>query len=163
MHPSEALRRIKLSKNVLSNWKKYFDITRNEIEKQTVHRWEFQPEMKEIFATPLHMVDVLDDLEVARTIQEQFYAILGPELMKVTGDFQKIDEEKSKIKNLVLKLVNFPKDIFNENHKTSWTECYRRFNESIIGSDNGVKMLIEETFSESLTSSESAFDLLSNF
>jgi uncharacterized protein YnzC (UPF0291/DUF896 family) len=27
--------------NVLSNWKKQFDLTKNEIEKQTVHRWEF--------------------------------------------------------------------------------------------------------------------------
>jgi C4-type Zn-finger protein len=83
--------------------------------------------------------------------------------MKVTGDPQKIEEERSKINNQVQKLVNFNKDIFNENYKTSWKECFRRFNESIIGSDNGVKMLIEETFSESLTSSESAFDLLSNF
>jgi hypothetical protein len=55
--------------------------------------------MKEIFATPMHMVDVLTDLEEARKIQEQFYAILGPELMKVTGDPQVIDEEKAKIDN----------------------------------------------------------------
>jgi hypothetical protein len=109
------------------------------------------------------MVEVLDDLEKARSIQEQFFAILGPELMKVTGNATRIEDEKQKVVTQVQKLINFNKDIFNENQRLAWKECFRRFNESIISIDNAVKTLIEETFSDTLTSSEGAFDLLSNF
>jgi hypothetical protein len=43
------------------------------------------------------MVDVLNDLYSARIIQDQFYAILGPELMKVTGNPKRIDDEQVKV------------------------------------------------------------------
>ena len=84
-NPNEALNLIRLGKKVLSNWKAEFDKTRIEIEKQAVRRWDFQQQSKEIFATPLHMVNVLDDLEQALIIVMQFYAILSPELKAVTG------------------------------------------------------------------------------
>lgn len=109
------------------------------------------------------MVEVLDDLEKARVIQEQFFAILGPELMKVTGNATRIEDEKQKVVTQVQKLINFNKDIFNDSYKHTWKDCFKRFNESIISIDNAVKTLIEETFSDTLTSSEGAFDLLSNF
>lgn len=83
--------------------------------------------------------------------------------MKVTGDPKRIEDEKLKVNTQVQKLVNFNKDIFNDNYKNSWKDCFRRFNESIVSIDNAVKTLIEETFSDTLTSSEGAFDLLSNF
>lgn len=38
----EALKIIQSGKSVLANWQLEFARTRQEIEKQTVHRWEFQ-------------------------------------------------------------------------------------------------------------------------
>lgn len=64
-----------------------------------MRRWDFQQQQKEIFKTPLHMINVLSNLQEAHTVQQEFYAILSPELKAVTGSAKAIDEEKDKVLN----------------------------------------------------------------
>jgi len=91
--PQEAISIIQKGKSVLEKWKKEFETTRREIEaEQTVKRWDFQ-KIKDIFNCPIYMRQVLEDLEQACTIIQEFYAILGPDLKAVTGDAQPIDTE----------------------------------------------------------------------
>ena len=162
-NPNEALNLIRLGKKVLSNWKAEFDKTRIEIEKQAVRRWDFQQQSKEIFATPLHMVNVLDDLEQALIIVMQFYAILSPELKAVTGSAATIVAEQEKVNAQVTKLETFSKDVFSEQYKNSWVQQFDKFKESVNQIDTSVINLIQNTFKTQLTSSEGAFDLLDTF
>jgi hypothetical protein len=162
-NPHEAVRLIQQGKVVLTLWKHEFDKTRIEIEKQAVRRWDFQQQSKEIFATPLHMVEVLNDLEKAHIVGQEFFAILSPELKAVTGDAATIEAEKEKVDSQIAKLESFNKDVFNEKFKASWAQSFDKFYDSIGNIDNAVRTLIENTFRDQLNSSEGAFDLLSNF
>ena len=86
-----------------------------------MRRWDFQQQAKEIFATPLHMVEVLNDLEKAHIVVQEFFAILSPELKAVTGSAATIEAEKEKVDAQVSKLEQVNKDVFNEKFKASWT------------------------------------------
>ena len=66
--------------------------------------------------TPLYMKDVLDDLEKALIIVQEFYAILGPDLEAVTGSSETIEAEKEKVNDQVMKLESFPRDVFSEKY-----------------------------------------------
>lgn len=162
-NPHEAIKLIRQGKVVLQLWKSEFHKTRIEIEKQTVRRWDFQQQSKEIFATPTHMVEVLNDLEKAHIVVQEFFAILSPELKAVTGSAATIEAEKEKVDAQVQKLEQFNRDVFNEGCKTNWNNTFEKFNESVGGIDNTVRTLIENTFRDQLNSSEGAFDLLANF
>jgi hypothetical protein len=60
--PEDALKMIKQAIEVLNKWKKEFWATKKHIEdQQTVKKWDFQSQ-KEIFAAPIYMVQVLEDL-----------------------------------------------------------------------------------------------------
>ena len=45
------------------------------------------------------MKDVLEDLEKAQIIVQEFYAILGPDLKAVTGSAETIEAEKEKVQD----------------------------------------------------------------
>jgi hypothetical protein len=45
------------------------------------------------------MRNVLEDLEEACVIIQEFYAILGPDLKAVTGNAEQIDAENDKVKD----------------------------------------------------------------
>jgi len=109
------------------------------------------------------MVSVLSNLEEAHTVQQEFYAILSPELKAVTGSAKAIEEEKDKVVNQLSKLETFNKDVFNEQYKMGWNQLFEKFKESVNSIDTAVINLIQSTFTEKLTSSEGAFDLLDNF
>jgi dynein heavy chain len=111
------------------------------------------------------MKTVLDDLEDACIIIQEFFAILGPDLKAVTGDAEQIDAEKEKVKDLVKKLEAFPRDVFSDKpeNQMKWKTVFNEFNSQIKLSDGRVVDLIEKTFKEQLNSSEGAFDLLSKF
>jgi dynein heavy chain, axonemal len=95
--PQEAIALIQKAKAVLKKWKKEFDDTKRAIEEeQTVRRWDFQS-TKEIFNPPQYIITVLNDLEEAQIIKEEFISILGPDLKAVTGSSDIIDMETEKV------------------------------------------------------------------
>jgi len=97
--PEEAIMLIRKGKDVLKKWKSEFDLTRRNIESElTVRRWDFQS-TKDIFSTPIYMVRVLEDLESACIIIQEFNAILGSDLKAVTGIPDAIDLEAEKVKD----------------------------------------------------------------
>jgi len=108
---------------------------------------------------------VLEDLEQACIIIQEFYAILGPDLKAVTGNAEQIDAENEKVKDQVRKLEAFPRDVFSDKQENQlkWKTLFQDFNNSIKSIDQQVVHLIEKTFSEQLNSSEGAFNLLSKF
>jgi dynein heavy chain len=111
------------------------------------------------------MKTVLEDLEQACIIIQEFYAILGPDLKAVTGNAEQIDAENEKVKDQVRKLEAFPRDVFSDKQENQlkWKTLFQDFNNSIKSIDQQVVNLIEKTFSEQLNSSEGAFNLLSKF
>lgn len=109
------------------------------------------------------MRTVLDDLEQACIITQEFYAILGPDLKAVTGSADKIDTEAEKVKEQVKKLETFYTDVFSKQHEGQWKSRFTEFVSQIKQIDQYVVQLLEKTFSEQLNSSEGAFDLLSKF
>jgi len=111
------------------------------------------------------MRNVLEDLEQACIIIQEFYAILGPDLKAVTGNAEQIDAENEKVKDQVRKLEAFPRDVFSDKQENQlkWKTLFQDFNNSIKSIDQQVVHLIEKTFSEQLNSSEGAFNLLSKF
>jgi dynein heavy chain len=161
--PEEAIPIIKKGITVLKKWKKEFDDTKRAIEEeQTVRRWDFQS-TKDIFNPPMYMVTVLQDLEEACIITQEFYAILGPDLKAVTGSSEQIDLETEKVKDQVRKLEAFPRDVFSEKYSQMWKQTFENFKSQIYQIDSHVVALIDKTFSDRLNSSEGAFDLLSKF
>lgn len=91
--PQVALNIIRQGIDVLQKWRKEYFATKKDIEEQqTIKKWDFQTQ-KDIFAAPLYMVKVLEDLAEAHTIIQQFYAILGNDLKQVTGSAQQIDDQ----------------------------------------------------------------------
>jgi dynein heavy chain len=111
------------------------------------------------------MKDVLEDLEQACIIIQEFYAILGPDLKAVTGNAEQIDAENEKVKDQVRKLEAFPRDVFSDKqeNRLKWKTLFQDFNNSIKSIDAHVVTLIRNTFSDQLNSSEGAFNLLSKF
>jgi dynein heavy chain len=111
------------------------------------------------------MRNVLEDLEQACVIIQEFYAILGPDLKAVTGNAEQIDAENEKVKDQVRKLEAFPRDVFSDKQENQlkWKTLFQDFNNSIKSIDQQVVNLIEKTFGEQLNSSEGAFNLLSKF
>jgi len=88
------------------------------------------------------MISVLSNLEEAHTVQQEFYAILSPELKAVTGSAGLIEEEKEKVVNQLSKLETFNKDVFNETYKMGWNQLFEKFKESVNGIDTAVINLI---------------------
>jgi dynein heavy chain len=80
---------------------------------------------------------VLEDLEQACTIVQEFYAILGPDLKAITGDVDEIDNESEKVRDQVKKLEQFPKDVFSndEAKRIKWRTLFTEFNNSIKSID----------------------------
>jgi len=110
------------------------------------------------------MKNVLDNIEEACKIIQEFYAILGPDLAQITGSSDDIDIENAKVKDEVRKLETFSFDVFNIKHQTRWEETFAQFKTNIVLIDGRVVTLIDKTFSgRQLNSSEGAFDLLSKF
>jgi len=78
--PDQAIVIIRKGKSVLESWRRKFEETKRAIEdEQTIKRWDFQ-KYREIFATPIYMKSVLENIEEACIIIQEFYAILGPDL-----------------------------------------------------------------------------------
>lgn len=163
MKPEDAIPIIQKGKVVLDKWRKEFEQTRRDIEnEQTVKRWDFQ-KGKDIFKPPAYMISVLEDLEQACIITQEFYAILGADLKAVTGSSEQIDLENEKVRDQVRKLETFNRDVFSEKHAAAWQTTFDNFKSQIYQIDSHVVALIDKTFSDRLNSSEGAFDLLSKF
>jgi dynein heavy chain len=150
--PEDAIKIIKQGKSVLVKWKRDFDATRRDIEvQQTVKRWDFS-KVKEIFEQPLYMGTVLDDLERACVVVQEFFAILGPDLKAVTGSAKQIDEETEKVKEQVKKLVEFNTKsvggVFSQHSESKWRAAMGEFEAAIGQIDGQVTSLIRKTFSE---------------
>jgi dynein heavy chain len=95
------------------------------------------------------MRNVLEDLEQACVIIQEFYAILGPDLKAVTGNAEQIDAENEKVKDQVRKLEAFPRDVFSDKQENlKWKTLFQDFNNSIKSIDQQVVNLIEKTFGE---------------
>jgi len=79
------------------------------------------------------MKTVLDDLEDACIIIQEFFAILGPDLKAVTGNAEQIDLENEKVKDQVKKLEAFPRDVFSDKpeNRMKWKTLFTDFNSQI--------------------------------
>jgi len=161
--PEDAIKIIKQGKTVLEKWKNEFDATKRDIEtQQTIKRWDFS-KAKEIFSQPIYMKKVLEDIEKACIIYQEFLAILGPDLAAVTGSSEQIENEKDRVWDQIGKLQSFPRDVFSEKYSNQWKTQFEQFIAQIQQIDSHVVSLIDSTFTHQLTSSEAAFDLLSKF
>jgi dynein heavy chain len=109
------------------------------------------------------MITVLDNLKQTCVIISEFIAILGPDLMAVTGSVDQIDDKLEKVTQERRKLEDFPRDIFQPNNAEQWDATFKNFLNQIQTIDTQVVSLIDNTFSEKLNSSEGAFDLLAKF
>lgn len=127
MKPQHAIPLIQRGKSVLTKWRQQFYDTKREIEnEQTIKRWDFQ-QTKEIFSVPVYMVHILADLEQISVIIQEYDAILGPELMQVTGRTDLVKEKMEKVKQEVKKIEEFGKDVFNEKNKEAWSNLKENF------------------------------------
>ena len=89
--PEQAILDIESGIQVLDKWNSEFARTRQEIENEmTIPRWDFTSQ-KAIFAKPLHMVKILENLKATCRIVKEFYAILSEQLAAVTGSRVEID------------------------------------------------------------------------
>lgn len=109
------------------------------------------------------MNKVLEDIERACVIYQQFLAILGPDLAAVTGSSEQIENEKDRVWDQIKKLEAFPRDVFSDKYSSQWRTQFDQFLGQISQIDSHVVNLIDSTFRDQLTSSEAAFDLLSKF
>lgn len=146
--PEDAIKIIKQGKTVLEKWKNEFDATKRDIEtQQTIKRWDFS-KAKEIFSQPIYMKKVLEDIEKACIIYQEFLAILGPDLAAVTGSSEQIESEKDKVWDQIKKLESFPRDVFSDKYASQWKTQFDQFLAQIQQIDSHVVDLIDKTFSE---------------
>jgi dynein heavy chain len=75
---------------------------------------------------------VLNDLEEAQIIKEEFISILGPDLKAVTGSSDIIDMETEKVNDQVRKLETFSRDVFSEKHSPLWKSTFDNFKTQIV-------------------------------
>lgn len=99
-----------------------------------MRRWDFQS-TKEIFNPPQYIVTILNDLEEAQIIKEEFLSILGPDLKAVTGSSDQIDMETEKVNDQVRKLESFSRDVFSEKHSQLWRSTFENFKSQITQID----------------------------
>lgn len=73
------------------------------------------------------MSQVLSDLEETCKIIQEYFAILGPDLIAVTGSKDLIDEKIDKVTQEYKKIEDFKRDIYDVANEDAWNNTFKNF------------------------------------
>ena len=150
------------SKDLLETWSISYMETRARIERmgQGQRRWEF--DRTRLFQVTDYMAGICSDLlQVIKTIDELKH-LLGPDLVRITGENGNVLVVMEEIEALPKLLKDIQFDPFDRVNENSWRETIQTFDNMVSKVEKDAGSSIENAFRQ-LRSSEGAYNLVQQF